>query len=244
MFSDDSCVHCLCTIRCRQQLLLGIIEFHIDISLFRKHCAERSSSSCCSVSESSSSSVCFESRLCHRKEEAHRSIVSGHFTTNDGGSRNCNANVVDAVCGVRRVACCDRLITTFIEFRNRCQTPGDKELYCPSSTGALDNLSVLPGQILLFSVIFTVNRASLYRESKTRFSNLFVCNSGQRFGLPNWTHWDRTNICPKDSICGTATTAMVSPWSLTRERACTDDWFFVESLEVSIYRTINHRDDM
>lgn len=32
--------------------------------------------------------------------------------------------------------------------------------------------------------------------------------SGQRFSLPNWTHWNRSEICPKDSPCFTGSASM------------------------------------
>lgn len=39
---------------------------------------------------------------------------------------------------------------------------------------------------------------------------MMCCLPGQRFVLPNWTHWDRSKICPEDSPCATTSTAMVS----------------------------------
>ncbi|CAM9914332.1 unnamed protein product, partial [Laminaria digitata] len=52
------------------------------------------------------------------------------------------------------------------------------------------------------------------------------CPAGQRFVLPNWTHWDRSKICPEDSPCATASTAMAKRYYdlIPPYLAHKDDW--------------------
>ncbi|CAN0309388.1 unnamed protein product, partial [Scytosiphon promiscuus] len=49
---------------------------------------------------------------------------------------------------------------------------------------------------------------------------------GQRFGLPNWTHWDRSKICPDDSLCATITASTAKRYYdlIPPYLAHQDDW--------------------
>ncbi|CBJ48920.1 conserved unknown protein [Ectocarpus siliculosus] len=50
--------------------------------------------------------------------------------------------------------------------------------------------------------------------------------AGQRFGLPNWTHWDLSNICPDDALCATTSTTAAKRYYdlIPPYLAHQDDW--------------------
>lgn len=73
-------------------------------------------------------------------------------------------------------------------------------------------------QSIAIDIMSNINLTlSFYRKLGGIFSSnpvsrwlRLAVEAGQRFGLPNWTHWDLTNICPDDALCATTSTTAVS----------------------------------